>query len=203
MLLGFVGMADDGPLAEQGDGVGELPGLAAAGADARRRSGSSARIVGLIAGIGLVAAIVNRVRADLGLAVAGFSFLVAFADLRASAWVLLSLLLPRATTDPGRPAARRRARRRDARRACRRSASCTCRTASTGPRELYGAIGTTIVTLGWFFILGRAIVLAMAVNAVIYERFGSISQFVFALPVLRPLPRRFGVDPPLLRPRPQ
>ena len=56
--------------------------------------------------------------------------------------------------------------------------------------ELYGAIGVTIVTLGWFFIAGRVIVLAMAVNAVFHERFGSISQIVFALPVLRILPRR-------------
>ncbi len=56
--------------------------------------------------------------------------------------------------------------------------------------ELYGAIGTTVVTLGWFFFLGRAIVIAMAVDAVIYERFGSISQFVFGLPVIRILPRK-------------
>ena len=32
---------------------------------------------------------------------------------------------------------------------------------------------------------------SMSVNAVIYERFGSISQFVFSLPVLRLLPQRF------------
>ena len=31
----------------------------------------------------------------------------------------------------------------------------------------------------------------MAINAVIYERFGSISQFVFSLPLLRALPRRW------------
>ena len=68
--------------------------------------------------------------------------------------------------------------------------------------QLYGAIGTTVVTLGWFFIIGRTIVLAMAINAVVYERFGSISQFVFSLPVLRALPgggtwfRRFFQLPP-------
>jgi uncharacterized BrkB/YihY/UPF0761 family membrane protein len=56
--------------------------------------------------------------------------------------------------------------------------------------ELYGAIGAIIVTLGWFFIAGRAIVLAMALNAVVYERFGSISKVVFALPLLRILPRQ-------------
>ena len=56
--------------------------------------------------------------------------------------------------------------------------------------QLYGAIGTTIVTLGWFFILGRAIVLGMSLDAVIYERFGSVSQFVFSLPLFRILRRR-------------
>jgi uncharacterized BrkB/YihY/UPF0761 family membrane protein len=55
---------------------------------------------------------------------------------------------------------------------------------------LYGTIGATIVTLGWFFIAGRVIVLGMAINAVVYERFGSISQVVFALPVIRILSRR-------------
>ncbi|MET0326817.1 MAG: YhjD/YihY/BrkB family envelope integrity protein, partial [Ilumatobacteraceae bacterium] len=145
-------------------------------------------VVGLIAGIGLVAAIVNRVRLDLGLAVTGMSYLVAL-GIYAAAWVLLSLLLPRATTDPG---------------ALLPGAVLTSLTLVgmqavsqlylpsrfTRASELYGAIGTTIVTLGWFFILGRAMVLAMAINAVIYERFGSISHVVFALPVVRVIPRR-------------
>ena len=56
---------------------------------------------------------------------------------------------------------------------------------------MYGGIGLTIVTLGWFFIIGRVIVVALTINAVIYERFGSISHFVFALPVIRYLPRRW------------
>jgi uncharacterized BrkB/YihY/UPF0761 family membrane protein len=74
--------------------------------------------------------------------------------------------------------------------------------------ELYGAVGATIVTLGWFFILGRVIVIALALNAVVHERLGSISQFVFSLPVLRILPRRsawirrfFGLDEERTAPR--
>ena len=69
--------------------------------------------------------------------------------------------------------------------------------------ELYGAIGITIVTLGWFFILGRAMMFSLSVDAVIYERFGSISQFVFSLPLLRIIPRKsprlrklFGLEKP-------
>jgi uncharacterized BrkB/YihY/UPF0761 family membrane protein len=56
--------------------------------------------------------------------------------------------------------------------------------------ELYGTIGTTVVTLAWFFILGRVIALAMVLNAVVYERYGSVSRLVFSLPVLRSLARR-------------
>ena len=145
-------------------------------------------MVGLIVGIGLVSTIVNRVRADLGVAVAGMSFLLAFA-VYAAAWLLLSMLLPRATNDPG----------------ALLPGSLFIGATLVGMQavsqlylpdrfdrasQLYGAIGTTIVTLGWFFILGRAIVLGMAINAVIYERFGSISRFVFSLPLVRALPRR-------------
>ncbi len=56
--------------------------------------------------------------------------------------------------------------------------------------ELYGAIGTTVVVLGWFFILGRVMVFSLTVDAVIYERFGSITQFAFSLPLLRIIPRK-------------
>ncbi|MGZ4728184.1 MAG: hypothetical protein ACXWB2_10740, partial [Acidimicrobiales bacterium] len=56
--------------------------------------------------------------------------------------------------------------------------------------QLYGVIGTTVVTLGWFFIIGRAVVVAMELNPVVYERYGSISTLFFSLPVVRILPRR-------------
>ena len=59
------------------------------------------------------------------------------------------------------------------------------------------------MTLGWFFILGRAIVIANALNAVVYERLGSLSEFVFSLPVFRSIARRsawirrfFDLEPP-------
>ena len=45
-------------------------------------------------------------------------------------------------------------------------------------------------------------VFGMSLDAVIYERFGSISQFVFGLPIVRVLPRKsawirnfFDLDP--------
>ncbi len=56
---------------------------------------------------------------------------------------------------------------------------------------LYGSVGVTVVTLGWFFILGRVLVFSMTVNAVIYERIGSVSRFIFGLPLLRAVPQRW------------
>jgi uncharacterized BrkB/YihY/UPF0761 family membrane protein len=146
-------------------------------------------VVGLIVGIGLVSVIINRVRQELGFGVMSVSFVVAFA-VYALAWILMSMLLPRATSDPG---------------ALLPGAVLVGLTVTAlqlvsqvylpgrfeRASELYGAIGVTIVVLGWFFILGRVIVLSMTVNATVYERFGSISQVVFGLPVLRTLPRRW------------
>ena len=71
----------------------------------------------------------------------------------------------------------------------------------SGASELYGGIGVAIVTLGWLFIVGRTIAFSFAINAALFDRFGSISQGLFALPVVRALPPRsafvrryFGLD---------
>jgi len=145
-------------------------------------------IVGLVAGIALVAVIVNRIRADLGLAATGLSF-VAAVVLYGLAWLALSMLLPRATNDPG--ALLPGAVLVGLTIAGMQAVSQLYLPNRLGQAsEIYGAIGTTVVTLGWFFILGRAMVLGMALDAVIHESFGTISQAVFSLPVLRILPRR-------------
>jgi uncharacterized BrkB/YihY/UPF0761 family membrane protein len=145
-------------------------------------------VVGLLVGIVLVWTIVNRVRVDLGLGVASLSFVAAFA-IYGVAWMAMSTLLPRATRDPsallpgavlvGAVLAGMQA-----------IAQLYLPEQLERASALYGAIATTVVTLGWFFILGRAVVLAMSLNAVIHERFGSISRFVFSLPLIRILPRK-------------
>jgi uncharacterized BrkB/YihY/UPF0761 family membrane protein len=101
------------------------------------------------------------------------------------AWIVLSMLLPRASTDPGAliPGAALVGITLAGMQAV---SQLYLPNRLSRASELYGAIGATIVTLGWFFILGRAMVL----NGVIHERFGSISQVVFALPVMRLLPRK-------------
>ncbi len=116
-------------------------------------------IVGLVAGIGLVAVIVNRIRADLGLVATGFSFLAAVV-VYGLVWVALSMMLPRATNDlgavlPGGVLVGLTI-------AGMQAVSQLCLPNRLGQAsELYGAIGVTIVALGWFFILGRAMVLSM------------------------------------------
>ena len=145
-------------------------------------------IAGLVAGIALVAMVVGRLR-DNGIAVAGMSFVVGF-GFYAVAWLVLTALLPRrSNTDPSAlvPGA--------VIVACvligmQAVSQLYLPGKFSHASELYGAIGITVVTLGWFFILGRVMMLSMSVDAVIYERFGSISQFVFSLPLLRIIPRK-------------
>jgi membrane protein len=144
-------------------------------------------IVGLIAGVGLIALIINRIRADLGLGAVSLSFVAAFAFYFV-AWFIISMMLPRATRDPG---------------ALLPGATLVALTITgmqaisqlyipdrlSRASELYGTFGATIVTLGWFFFLGRAIVLGIVINAVVFERFGRIANFVFSWPLLRLLRR--------------
>jgi len=145
-------------------------------------------VAGLICGIALIAILVNRVREDLGLGLAGLTFVPALV-IYGLAWLGVSMMLPRATDDPG---------------ALLPGSLLVALTITVmhavselylpdrldRASQLYGAIGTTIVTLGWFFILGRGVVLAMELNAAIYERYGSISQVVFSLPFFRVLARK-------------
>jgi len=60
------------------------------------------------------------------------------------------------------------------------------RTSST-----FGSLAGTVAILGSFFFMGRLMSLSFVINAVTYERFGSISQFIFGLPVVRLLPARY------------
>jgi uncharacterized BrkB/YihY/UPF0761 family membrane protein len=145
-------------------------------------------VAGLICGMALIAILVNRVREDLGLGVAGLAFVPALV-IYGLAWLGVSMMLPRVTDDPG---------------ALLPGSLLVALTITVmhaisefylpdrlgRASQLYGAIGTTVVTLGWFFILGRGIVLAMELNAAVYERYGSISQVVFSLPFFRVLARR-------------
>jgi uncharacterized BrkB/YihY/UPF0761 family membrane protein len=145
-------------------------------------------VVGLVVGIGLVSVLVNRIRAEFGVAAAGVSFIVAII-VYTIAWLLQSLALPRPTADPG--AVLPGALLVGVTIALMQAVSQLYLPGQfSKASDLYGSIGAGIVILGWFFIMGRVIVISLTVNAVVYERFGSISTAVFGLPVLRALPRR-------------
>ena len=145
-------------------------------------------VAGLICGMAVIAILVNRVREDLGLGVAGLAFVPALV-IYGLAWLGVSMMLPRVTDDPGAllPGSLLVALTLTVMQAI---SEFYLPQRLSRASQLYGAIGATIVTLGWFFILGRGIVLAMELNAAIYERYGSISQVVFSLPFLRVAARK-------------
>jgi uncharacterized BrkB/YihY/UPF0761 family membrane protein len=144
-------------------------------------------VVGLLVALALLAALVNRLR-DNGVAAAGLSLGVALAVYTVG-WLIMSHTLPRTTSDPGAgiPGA------------VLVGVTLVALQGVTqwylphqisGASELYGALGASLVLLGWFFFMGRVMVFGFAVDAVVYERFGSLSQLVFSLPVLRTIPRK-------------
>ena len=146
-------------------------------------------IIGILVGVGLCAGVANRVRQAWGLPAAGASFALVLVVYLVG-WIVLLNLLPRATPDIGAVL----------------PGGLLVALVLTGMQAisqlylpdrfgrasaLYGSIGVAIVTLGWFFFLGRAVVLGLMVNAVVYERFGSLTEAAFSLPVMRWFPRRF------------
>jgi uncharacterized BrkB/YihY/UPF0761 family membrane protein len=159
--------------------------------DPPRRSPSlrvTGGVIGLITAMLIAAAIVNRISLAAGPGVAGTS-LLAVGVAYGAAWFTVSLLLPRATSDPS-------ALLPGAALAGLVIAGLQWFTQLYLPDKLaqasalYGSFGVTVATLGTFFLLGRVLVAASVVNAVIWERFGSIASLVFGLPGLRRLAAR-------------
>ncbi len=56
--------------------------------------------------------------------------------------------------------------------------------------DTMGSLATTVATLGYFFFIGRLMSATFVVNAIVFQRWGSISRVVFSLPGLRRLPAR-------------
>jgi len=146
-------------------------------------------VIGVMTGTAFVWAVLNRIRLAVGVALTSVSF-VAVAGTYVLLWVLLFLALPRSTTDPGAalPGASLVAAALTGLQAI---SMLYVPGAIDSSSSLYGAIGLAVTLLGWFFIIGRTLAFAFAMNAVVYEQIGSVSQVVFGLPGLRLLPRRF------------
>ena len=57
--------------------------------------------------------------------------------------------------------------------------------------QTMGSIGLTVASLGYLFAVGRVMAGCIVLNAVLWEKVGSVSIFVFSLPLLRRLPVKF------------
>lgn len=144
-------------------------------------------VVGMLAGVGLMSLIVNVVLDRTGVGVAGVSFLGAVA-IYVVVWTAVSSQLPRAADSIGSllPGAALLAVVLAGMQAV---SQLYLPSRFEKASALYGAIGSAVVVLGWFFILGRVMILSMELNAVIYERNGTVTEAVFDLPGLRHLAR--------------
>lgn len=157
-----------------------------AGEHARLRAVGA--VAGIVGTIGVIAIIIGRIRESFGIGPASASFIPALL-IYASAWLGILMFLPRATEDPGAllPGCLLIALTLTVMQAV---SELYLPDRIDHASQLYGIFGTIVVTLGWFFVLGRAIIIAMELNAAIYDRFGGISQVMFSLPVLRTAARR-------------
>jgi membrane protein len=133
-------------------------------------------VTGLMTSVGMLAVIVNRVRRATGVVGGSVAFVpVAFAY--AFVWFLVCAALPRQRTDktvllPG--AALVGVALATLQWLLQFQAPSKLSRAS----ELYGAIGIAVVALGWFFLVGRVFVASFAFNAVLWEQYGSVANWL-------------------------
>jgi Virulence factor BrkB len=137
----------------------------------------------------IVSSVINRLRADSGIAVATGSVVLA-GVVFALGWFVVTWTLPRSTTDPG---------------ALLPGAALfgvgmallqwfmqfylpnkISRSSST-----MGSIGFAVAVLGYLFFIGRIMAASLILDAVLFEKLGSVSDVVFSLPVIRAIPRRW------------
>lgn len=148
-----------------------------------------ARVTALVSMVVIAASLLNRLRASFGLAVATGSLALNVAIL-AVGWFFVTLSLPRETRDPGSvlPGA---VLFGVALTAVQWFMHFYLPRSIDNASETMGSLGVTIASLGYLFIIGRLMAASVVVNAVVFERFGSISPLVFRLPGVQVLPRRF------------
>ena len=149
----------------------------------------SATVTMLVFVLVITASATNRLRAEFGIAGSTTSWILGVAAF-SGAWFAVMWVLPRGTPDPG---------------AVLPGALLVGLSLSVlqwfmqfylpskleRSSALAGSVGTTVAALGALFIVGRVMASSFVVNSVIFERLGSISVLLFALPVLRRLPVRF------------
>ncbi len=140
-------------------------------------------VAGMIAGFGVLAILVNRVRQSTGV-VGGSATTLSAVVVYSVAWLVVTLSLPRARSDrsvllPG---------------AAFVGVSLALlqwilqfqvQGKLSRASEVYGSIGIAIVSLSWFFLIGRIFVFSFTIDAVVWERFGSITTWLLSWKRLR------------------
>lgn len=159
------------------------------GAAARLKMSMIAAATGVLVALGLASALLGALRENVGLTLSAATW-VLVGGVGGYAMFLLALTLPRPTRDPG--AVLPGAIVFGAGFAALQMVmhvyvpNKVARTTDT-----LGALAGTIAVLGNLFAIGRLFTIGLVVNAVIHERYGSITELVFALPFVRRLPQRF------------
>lgn len=159
------------------------------GAAARLKLTMVAAATGVLVALGLASAILGALRDNAGLTISMATW-VLVGIVGGYAMFLLALTLPRPTRDPG--AVLPGAIVFGAGFAALQMVMHVYvpnRVART--TDTLGALAGTIAVLGNLFAIGRLFTIGLVVNAVIHERYGSITGVVFSLPVVRRLPERF------------
>ncbi len=155
---------------------------------ARTTMKQAAGVTGLVIVLAVTSGLLNRVRDSTGLGVGTMSWLAAILAFGLG-WFAVSWTLPRATSDPG---------------ALLPGAAVIGLTMAVlqwlmqfylpekiaRSSEVMGSLGFTVATLGYMFLIGRLMASSLILNAVVWDRFGSLSAPVFSLPYLRRIPER-------------
>jgi len=149
----------------------------------------AASVTTLILGILVAAGVLNRIKEEQGFAVVTTSWIVT-AVVYSAGWFMVSLSLPRRTRDPGAalPGA---VVLGFALAALQWVMQFYLPTRLEHSTAMSGTLGVSVAALGYMFLIGRLMVSSLILDAVIYDRVGSVSNLVFSLPVLQRIPRRF------------
>ena len=141
-------------------------------------------VVILMASSGLL----NRVREATGVTVDAAVWVVSAAVVGV-AWFLLSWALPRGTRDPGAllPGGAMVAVTSTA---LQMFMQFYLPSRIARSSEVMGSLGFSVAILGYMFLMGRLLAAGLILNAVVHERFGSITGWVFGLPGIRRVPAR-------------
>jgi hypothetical protein len=136
----------------------------------------------------VASAVFKQLRDAGGIAVATTSWLAVIATTTLT-WFLVMLTLPRGTKDPGAllPGAAMFA---VAYTALQWFMQFYLPSRISKSSDRIGSLAITVAVLGNLFFIGRLMSASFVASAVIYERFGSLSQLIFELPLLRRLPAR-------------